>query len=157
KKKYQPPPLQTPQNLDRDATTPQLNPQSFADLQWFQVFGDQRLQELVREALVSNYDYRSAVARIDQARAHLGILPSNQFPTIAASADASFTGRSREGSLSIPEPLPKSRNFGSVLLNLFTFELDIWGKNRKATEAARADLEATEDDRRTVLTTIVSD
>ena len=58
KNKYPPPQVQTPQSLDRDATTPQVNPQSLADLKWFEVFGDAKLQDLIREALVSNYDYR---------------------------------------------------------------------------------------------------
>jgi len=157
KKKYPPPQVQTPQSLDRDATAPQVNPQSLADLKWFEVFGDPRLQDLVRDALNSNYDYRASVARIEQARANYGIVRSSLFPTIGASTDLTFTGRSRDGEIQLPEPLPKERNFGSILLNLFTYELDIWGKNRKATAAARADLEATEEDRKTVLTTIVSD
>ena len=157
KKKYQPPTVATPTNLDRDAGSAQPDPQSLADLKWFEVFGDEKLQGLIREALISNYDVRASISRIEAARANLGIVRSNQFPSIGASADAVFEGRSRDGALQVPEPLPKQRNFGSVLLNLFTWELDIWGKNRKATEASRADLAAAEEDRRAVLTTIVSD
>src|SRR6185503_13796720 len=56
----------------------------------------------------------------------------------------------------LPEPLPKARSFGSILLNLLSFELDIWGRVRKQTQAARADLLATEEDRKAVMTTIVS-
>jgi multidrug efflux system outer membrane protein len=156
KKKYQPPSVSVPANLDRDTTAPP-DPRSVAELKWFQLFGDQKLQELVRQAFVSNYDVRASVARIDAARANLGIVRSSQFPTIGASGDATFEGRSRDGAFTIPEPIPKSRNYGSILLNLFTFELDIWGRNRKATAAARADVAATEEDRRTVLTIIVSD
>jgi multidrug efflux system outer membrane protein len=157
KKKYQAPVLPAPANLDRDAANTQPDPQSVADLKWFEVFGDEKLHELIREAITSNYDVRAAMSRIEGARANLGIVRSDQFPTIAASADAVFEGRSRNGAIQIPEPAAKNRNFGSVLLNLFTFELDIWGRKKKATEAARADLTATEEDRRTVLTTIVGD
>ena len=157
KKKYEPPVVAAPTNLDRDAGQAQPDPQSLADLKWFEVFGDEKLQALVREALVSNYDIRASIARIDAARANMGIVRSDQFPTIGASGGAVFEGRSRDGTLQIPEQVSKQRNFGSVLLNLFSWELDIWGKNRKATQAARADLAATEEDRRAVLTTIISD
>src|SRR5215510_3750029 len=133
------------------------SPQSLADTRWFDVFRDPQLQELVREALIHNYDLRESVARIDLARAQLGITRSEQFPQIFGSADVTTLGRSRDGSLEFPEPLPKGRTFGSVLLNLLTFELDIWGRLRKQTQAARADLLASEEARKAVLTTIVSD
>jgi len=133
------------------------SPQSLADTRWFDVFRDPQLQELVREALIHNYDLRESVARIDLARAQLGITRSEQFPQIYGSADVTTLGRSRRGQLDVPEPLPKGRTFGSVLLNLLTFELDIWGRLRKQTEAARADLLASEEARKTVLTTVVSD
>jgi multidrug efflux system outer membrane protein len=133
------------------------NPQSLADTKWFEIFKDPQLQELVREALIHNYDLRDAVARIDLARANLGVVRSEQFPTFAASADVVVLGRSRDGELTLPKPIPKSRSFGSVLLNLLSFELDIWGRLRKQTFAARADLLATEEARKAVMTTIVSD
>ena len=157
KKKYETPDAQTPVNLDRNAPSAPPDPQSLADLKWFEVFEDTKLQELVREAVISNYDIRAAISRIDAAKANLGIVRSDQFPTITAGGSATFEGRSRNGTFTVPEPASKSRNFGSILLNLFTFELDIWGKNRKATEAAKYELAATEEDRRAVLTTIVSD
>ena len=143
----------------RGVADPQAPPdsQTLADTKWFDVFRDDRLQELVREALVHNYDLREAVARIDLATANLGLVRSEQFPTVVGSADVTTLGRSRDGELTLPEPLPKSRSFGSVLLNLLTFELDIWGRLRKQTQAARADLLATEEARKAVITTIVSD
>src|SRR3982750_4710566 len=97
KKKYQPPVVQTPVSLDRDAANAQPDPQSLADMKWFEVFGDEKLQELVRDALISNYDIRASVSRIEAARANLGIVRSDQFPTISASGDAVFEGRSRQG------------------------------------------------------------
>src|SRR5580765_8434302 len=157
KKKYQAPVVATPANLDRDALNAQPDPRSVADLKWFEVFGDEKLQALIREALTANYDVRASVSRIDLARANYGLVRSNQLPTIGASADLVLETRSRNGSIQLPEPIPKARNFGSLLLNLFTFELDIWGKNRKATEAARSEVAATEDERRAVMTTIVAD
>jgi NodT family efflux transporter outer membrane factor (OMF) lipoprotein len=154
--KYERPKVDTP-TVYRGADAPPASPQSLADEKWFEVFQDQKLQELVRDALVHNYDLREAVANIDQARAALGITRSDQFPTIGASADLVTERLSRDGSFTLPEPVKRDRTFGSVLLNLFTWELDIWGRVRKATKAARADLLAAEETRRAVLTTLVSD
>ena len=157
KKKYERPQVQMPADLDRSAPAAQRDPQTLADLKWFEVFKDEKLQELIREALIYNYDLREAIARVDAARANLGITRSDQFPTIGASADVVHERRSRDGSLTIPEPLKQNRTFGSVLLNLLTFEIDVWGRLRKATEAARAELLASEEARKAVLTTLVSD
>src|SRR5260221_5546677 len=63
------------------AATP--DPNSLADLKWFEVFKDEKLQELVRTALVQNYDLREAVARVNAARANLGSTRSDQFPNVA--------------------------------------------------------------------------
>ena len=132
------------------------DPQNLADTKWFDLFQDQKLQELIREALIHNYDLRTAVARVDLARANLGLTRADQFPTFAASADLQTFGRSRDGEVNLPEPLSKERSFGSILLNLLSFELDIWGRVRKQTQAARADLRATEEDRKAVMIIIVS-
>jgi outer membrane protein, multidrug efflux system len=156
--KYQRPKVETPP-VYRGVADPNAppDPQTLADTKWFELFRDEKLQELIREALIHNYDLRTAVARIDEARAIYGLERSNRFPTIVGSADITTLGRSRDGQLTVPEPLPKSRTFGSVLLNLLTFELDIWGRVRKATEAAKSDVLATEEARHAVMTTIVSD
>jgi multidrug efflux system outer membrane protein len=154
--KYQTPKVQTPVEF-RSAPPGPPDPRTVADLKWFDVFQDKALQELIQAALAGNYDLREAVARIDQARANYGLERSNQFPTIAASADIVTERLSRSGAVNIPEPLKRDRTFGSVLLNLLTFELDIWGRLRKATKAAKADLLATEETRRAVITTLVSD
>ena len=157
-KKSQIPKVQTPP-VYRGLANPNAppDPQTLADVKWFDVFRDQKLQELIHEALLHNYDLRDAIARIDLARANLGLTRSEQFPQIYGGADITTVGRSRDGELTVPEPASKGRTFGSVLLNLLTFELDIWGRLRKQTQAARADLLATEEARKAVLTTIVSD
>lgn len=154
--KYERPKVQTPTTYRADTAT-QPDPQTIADLKWFELFKDEKLQELIRDALTNNYDLREAVARIDAARANYGITRSDQFPTIVASADVVNQRSSRSGAFDLPEPIKRDRSFGSVLLNLLTFELDIWGRLRKATAAARADLLATEEARRAVITTLVSD
>lgn len=154
--KYERPKVQSPTTYRGDIAA-QPDPQTIADLKWFEVFKDDQLQDLIREALANNYDLREAVARIDAARANYGITRSDQFPTIGASADIVNQRNSRSGAFDLPEPIKRDRSFGSVLLNLLTFELDIWGRLRKATAAAKADLLATEEARRAVITTLVSD
>ena len=154
--KYQKPQVQTPGTFRGDPNT-QPDPQTIATLKWFELFKDPKLQELIREALTNNYDLREAVARVDAARANVGITRADQFPTIAASADVVNQRQSRSSAFDLPEPIKRDRSFGSVLLNLLTYEIDIWGRLRKATAAARADLLASEESRLAVITTIVSD
>jgi multidrug efflux system outer membrane protein len=154
--KYQRPKVQTPGEF-RSAPPGPTDQQTFADMKWFEVFKDKALQELIQAALAGNYDLRESVARIDEARANYGIARADKFPTFVASADIVTERRSRSGTVDIPEPINRDRTFGSVLLNLLSFELDIWGRVRKATAAAKADLFATEETRKAVLTTLVSD
>ncbi len=154
--KTQRPQVQTP-GVFRGDTATQPDRQSLADLKWFEIFKDEKLQDLINDALTNNYDLREAVARIDAARANLGITRSEQFPTIAAGGDVINQRQSRSSAFDLPAPIQRDRSFGSVLLNLLTFEIDIWGRLRKQTAAARADLLATEEARRVVLTTVISD
>ncbi|MBV9956993.1 MAG: TolC family protein, partial [Acidobacteria bacterium] len=157
-KKNEKPQVQTPADFrGTDAATTQPGAQTIADYKWFEVFQDEQLQALVRGALDHNYDLREAVARVDAARAELGLTRSEQFPTLGASTDLTTQRISRDGAFTAPEPVKRDRTFGSVLLNLLNFELDIWGRLRKATAAARADLLASEEARRAVMTTVVSD
>jgi multidrug efflux system outer membrane protein len=155
---YHRPKVQAPA-IYRGVTDPaaQPDPQSLADAKWFDVFKDNQLQQLIREALAGNYDLREAVARIQAAEASYGITRSNQFPTIAGSADVTTQRVSQSGAFTLPDQFQRDRTFGSVLLNLLTFEVDIWGRLRRATEAARADVLASQEARKAVLTTLVSD
>jgi outer membrane protein, multidrug efflux system len=154
--KYRKPEVKSPAVFRADpAATPDAN--SLADLRWFEVFKDERLQELIRTALVQNYDLREAVARVNAARANLGITRSDQFPTITTGADVTTLRNSAGGSFPIPSGVSLDRTFGGVVLNLLSFELDLWGRLRRATEAARADLLAAEENRKAVITTLVGD
>jgi multidrug efflux system outer membrane protein len=136
---------------------PTTEPGSLADLKWFEVFKDEGLQKLISEAMESNYDLRDAVARVDVARANLGITRADQFPTIGASSSFTTSRNSVGGAFPLPQGFEQRRSFGSLALNLLSFEADIWGRLRSATQAARADLLATEENRKTVVTTLVSD
>ncbi len=114
---------------------------------------------MIRTALVENYDIRDAVARVSAARANLGIIRADQFPNVAASADITTLRNSTSGALPISAGLVLSpkRTFGSVLLNLLSFEVDIWGRLRRQTEAARAQWRASEEDHKAVMTILVGD
>jgi multidrug efflux system outer membrane protein len=154
--KYERPKVPTPTTFRGDLSA-QPDAQTLANLKWFELFKDQKLQDLIQEALAANYDLREATARVDAARANYGITRSDQFPTIYGSGDIVNQRVSRSGQFDLPEPIKRDRSFGSVLLNLLAFELDIWGRLRKATAAAKADLLATEETRQAVIVTIVSD
>ncbi|HEU5132087.1 MAG TPA: efflux transporter outer membrane subunit, partial [Pyrinomonadaceae bacterium] len=154
--KYRRPPVQTPGTFRGDPST-QPDPQTIANLKWFELFQDEKLQKLIHDALANNYDLLEAVARVDAARANLGITRSEQFPTIIASSDVVNQRQSRSSGFDLPEPIKRDRSFGSALLNLLTYEIDIWGRLRKQTAAARFDLLATEEARKAVITTLVSD
>src|SRR5215472_548968 len=126
---------------------------SIADLPWWQVFNDKTLQGLISQAVQNNYDLEAAVARIDQARALVGVANADLYPQIGyeglASRQKSFV------------PLPQlggnlTYNRFGALLNA-AWELDVWGRIRHSTDAARANLFAQEDVRRGVMLTLVTD
>src|SRR2546426_8553409 len=147
-------PPDTFRGADGSSTSDQT---SIGDLKWFEVFKDEELQKLVRTAMVQNYDLRTAVARINAARANLGLARSDQFPQFEGSADLTTTRASRNGQLSASGQGGRTRSVGSVLLNLLNFEIDVWGRLRQQTKAARAELRASEEDRKAVMTTVVGD
>jgi len=156
---YHRPAVQVPENFRAPEPLAPAKAESLADLKWFQVFQDDQLQALIRTALTQNYDLLSAVANVEAARANLGITRSNQYPNLSASGDVQFTRLSRDGTFALPASFVPSQNrtWGEASLNLLSFELDLWGRLRRATEAARADLLSAEENRKAVLTTLVAD
>src|SRR5258708_6412289 len=156
-KKYQRPSVKTPDTFRGTAASTPMGENSIGDLKWFEVFKDEELQKLVRTAMAQNYDLRAAVARIDAERANLGLTRSNQFPQIEAGADIATSRSSRNGPTGTAGNGGRNRSFGEVFLNLLTFEIDIWGRLRQETKAARAELRASEEDRKSVMTIVVSD
>jgi multidrug efflux system outer membrane protein len=129
------------------------------DLKWWELFQDERLQSLERTALAQNYDLRDAVAHVEAARASLGITRSNQFPQFGVGGNIQTTRFSLNGSLPLPSTFAgqQNRTFGEATLNLLSFEVDIWGRLRRATEAARANLLSADATRKAVMTTVVSE
>ena len=128
---------------------PQLQAQaaSYADLPWWQVFQDPKLQELIRTALKQNYDLQLATERINAARAQLAITRSSLFPQVQGNGN--FTGGKESN-------FQSKFNFLTLAADA-TFQVDLFGRLRRATEAARAQLLATDAARQTVILTLVSD
>ena len=146
---YHRPVVQTPTVYRDLRENPQAQAQaaSFADLPWWQVFQDPQLQELIRIALKDNYDLQLATERINAARAQVTITRSNLFPQ--AQASGKFSGGKDQNTQA------KANILG--LTADAAFQLDLFGRLRRATEASRAQLLATEDARQTVILTLVSD
>jgi multidrug efflux system outer membrane protein len=126
---------------------------SLADLPWWQVFNDKALQSLITQALADNYDLKVAVARIEQARQQVTVVRADLWPQVGYQANAA-----REKSFI---PLPQLH--GNVTYNSFqaavsaAWELDVWGRIRRSSEAATAGLYAQEDVRRGVMLSLVAD
>jgi multidrug efflux system outer membrane protein len=133
----------------QDAAQPTA--ESLGDQKWWEVFQDKQLQDLIRTALQQNYDVRIAATRILEARAQLGITRADQLPTISGGASA-VNERNPQTKL-----FPQFETSANQLDLSLAWELDFWGKYRRATESARATLLATEWAREAVRSTLVRD
>ena len=146
---YHRPAVQPPTAFRDLSENPQVQAQvaSFADLPWWQVFQDPQLQELIRTALKQNYDLQLATERINAARAQVKVTRSALFPQVQGNGD--FSGGKEHN-------FQTKSNFLTLTADA-AFQLDFFGKLRRATEASRAQLLATEDAQKTVILTLVSD
>jgi multidrug efflux system outer membrane protein len=123
---------------------------SLADEKWFELFKDPQLQQLIRTALQQNYDLRIAASRVMQAQQQVTITRSNEFPTLGAGP-----GFSGVKSPSIPGVFQGYSYLADALNLSFSWNPDFWGRYRRATEAARATLLATEWARKSVISSLV--
>jgi outer membrane protein, multidrug efflux system len=123
--------------------------------QWWQQFNDPVLNELINTALQENKDVKIAAAVIEEFMGRYGVVRAPLFPQIGAGASAGRDRATEEG----PSPLTRSVENPADNYQLFlsaSWEIDLWGKLRRATEAARADLLSTEEARRTVILSLVT-
>lgn len=127
---------------------------SLADLPWWQVFDDERLQELVRTALTNNYDLRITIARIDQARAIAGIAHSQYLPSVGYQAEV---GGGKNEVFGAPTPNGGQTQGSSIATVNAAWEVDLWGRIRRLNESAQAELAFAEENRRGVMLSLVSD
>jgi len=151
---YVRPKIVTPEN-HRDAQTPAAA-ESLADVPWWELFQDPALQELIREGLKNNYDLRAAAARVEEARAQIGVTKSFLYPQVGASVTGTTQQVSRKSEP--PQTLTSDRTFNNLFAGLsVAWELDVFGKIRRQTEAAAATYVATDMDRRGVYIALVGD
>src|SRR5262245_55437592 len=136
---------------------PQEAPASLADLKWFELFGDDRLTEIVSVAMKQNFDVRIAAERVLQARAAYGITRADQFPAVDVSGSVTAVRNSQVGAtVGIPPGVDTDVSYTQAGFSL-GWELDVWGRLRRLSEAARAQYLATEEAQRGVMTTLVAD
>ena len=149
---YQRPAIDTPQSWrfeDKEAM-------DVANTAWWEQFKDPVLDDLIKTAIQENKDLKIAAVRVEQFAGLYGTTRAALFPQVGAGASVS---RQRTSELTGPLPLdgqanPNFSNY-EIFLNA-SWEIDLWGKLRRATEAARANLLGTEEARRTVILTLVS-
>jgi multidrug efflux system outer membrane protein len=124
--------------------------QSLGDEKWWEVFQDPQLQGLIRQALKNNYDVRIAATRVLAARAQLGITRADQFPSLGVGGNISSQQSPKLG------PIPSYELTQGQVTASAAWNLDFWGKYRRATEAARATLLANEWAQKEVMATLVA-
>src|SRR5205807_6721190 len=129
---------------------------SLGDLGWWGIFQDPALHELLSTAVVANRDLQVAVARVLESRAQLGVARAAQFPQVNASGNYQYTRPFSKNSPMLQSGDIFTGDDWQAATDL-TFELDLWGRLRRGTEAARAELLASEETRRVVLLTVVAD
>jgi multidrug efflux system outer membrane protein len=122
---------------------------SLGDEKWWEVFQDKELQGLIRTAIKNNYDVRIAATRILQAQAQLGITRADQLPSVSVGGNVTSQQSAKSG------PIPSFEVTRGQLDASASWNLDFWGKYRRATEAARANLLATRWAQKEVMSTLV--
>jgi outer membrane protein, multidrug efflux system len=130
--------------------TAQTETATLGEQNWWDIFQDEQLRTLIHTALQQNYDLRIAASRILEAKSQLGITRADQFPTVSAGAGIADVRTAQ--SIFLPA---FETSTGQVNLSA-AWELDFWGKFRRATEAARANLLASEWARQEVVSTLVA-
>jgi outer membrane protein, multidrug efflux system len=130
---------------------------SVANLGWWQIMNDPQLQAYITEALTNSWDIKIAAARVLQAEASARVTRSQFFPTVGAGGDIYTTRASQRGPTSYPSTLNPERGYGDLYAFMSAYEVDLWGRIRRANEAARARLLATVASQQTVRQTLVAD
>jgi multidrug efflux system outer membrane protein len=127
---------------------------SFGDLLWWEVFKDPPLSDLISTAIANNYDLRKAVARVEQARNTAVAARAPLVPQVGYGGDV---GRGRNALFNSPAALNGTTDSSVGASLSAVWEIDLWGRIRRLSEAARAEYLATDEARRAITTTLVSD
>ena len=126
-----------------------------ANVAWWSQYRDPELARLVGIALAENKNVLIAAARVEEFYGRYGVQRGQSFPQVGAQGVGGSQRVSRVNNPALPDPIDVTSDFFSVDLGV-SFEIDLWGRLRRATEAARADLLAAEENRRTVILSLVS-
>lgn len=154
---YKRPVVETPPTFRGAENAGSARQQSLADLQWFELFNDAALTQLVTTALAENFEVRIAAERVLQARAAYGISRAERVPAVGVSADAVASRASQRGAArGVPDGADTDVTYLQAGFSV-GWEIDVWGRVRRLNEAARAQYLATEEARRGVLTTLIAD
>ncbi len=149
---YKRPSINSPETF-RGETQTAVSTNSFSDLPWWQVFHDDNLQKLIRVALTNNYDLRIAVTRVEQSRAMLAEARAGFFPQLDYAANA---GRGQNvGTGGVPSPTGTSGDIFAADASA-SWEIDLWGRIRRLNESARTQYFASEEARRDVTISLIS-
>jgi len=148
---YKRPSVDTPGSF-RFAASQSTN--SFGDLPWWEVFKDPTLLELITAAITNNYDQRQAVARVEQARNLAVAARAPLFPQVGYGGNV---GRGRNALFNSPVALNGATESSAAASLSAVWEIDLWGRIRRLSEAARAEYLATDETRRAITTALVSD
>ncbi len=140
----------------RGAPPPTGTSASIADTKWQDLFPDPTLNQMVTAALANNFDLRIAAERVEQARSQLGVTRANQYPFVDLQAGFSGVRNSSLAAFPVPPGAKLSASY-TTLGAALSWELDIWGRLRRLSEAARANYLASEEGRRAVGVSLVSD
>jgi len=147
---YERPEISMPDAYAGDYGFADATGQTISGLPWWELFGDPVLVDLIESAIDDNRDLRIAAARVEEAQARLGVVRSDQFPDVGAVAGFE---RGNQAEVMLP---------GSGISQVYTaglsaaYEVDLWGRFRRASEAERAALLASIENQRTVLITLVA-
>ncbi len=152
---YARPEYATPEQYRGDTEPAAPDAKTMGDLAWFEMFEDDALRELIRIAVAENYDVRLATERIAEARALWEIARGAELPVVDGAASTSYTGISRNGIPALPTGDRDGMQY--AFGGAFSWELDFWGRLDRATEAALAELLASEENQRLVLQVLVTD
>src|SRR5258708_29907691 len=149
--KYKRPAVNVPHQYRTPEPQQATQASSLGNEQWWQLYQDPVIMQLIHTAIAQNYDVRIAAARVLEAQAQVGITRSNEFPSASVGADIY-----RQQNATVTKVFPAYQvNAGELNLSVI-WNLDFWGKYRRQTEAARAQLLATEWGQRAVISSLVA-
>jgi multidrug efflux system outer membrane protein len=129
---------------------------SLADTKWPELFPDDTLKQLISTALEHNFDLAAATERVEEERARYRITAAEQYPSVYAGGQYTGSQSSTIGAEATSPGFPNPVSYAQVGAAL-SWELDLWGRIRRLKEAARAEFLATEEARRGVIVSLVSD